>query len=311
MAKQPQVLVVGSINKDIIFYGPHGDRMTPNGCLVFDACEYFRGGKGGNQAIVAAKLGARAYLVGAVGDDAGGAEMLEGLQQGNVHTEFIAALPEVQTGLSAIFMMKDSSYIGTNILGANSRITPELVEKAMDAHPFDMVLMQLEMPLETVYRTYELAAQRGIPVILDAGPAMNIPLNRLKGIFMISPNEAETTALTGVTVTDEATALEAARILWDKARPQYVLLKLGGRGAFLYDGRESRMYPAFKVNFVDSTGAGDTFTTALMIRLCAKDDIGTAIRYANAAGGLCVSKKGGQSSVPEINEIEALLKEQP
>lgn len=306
--KQPKVLIVGSINMDMIFYGPHGDEMKPNGCLNFDSIGYYCGGKGANQAMAAAKLGAEAYLVSAVGSDENGRKIRELLRGENVHLDFISVLDDVQTGLSGIFMMKDGSYIGTNIRGANDRIMPEMVEHALDAEAFDMVLMQMEMPLETVYRTYELATERKIPVILDAGPAMKIPLERLRGIFMVSPNEAETEALTGIAVKDEETALEAAKFIREHACAKYVLLKLGGKGSYLYDGKKGSLYPACKVNFVDTTGAGDTFTTALMIRLCNEDGMETAIRYATAAAGICVSRRGGISSIPDREEIELQIK---
>ncbi len=306
--KQPKVLIVGSINMDMIFYGPHGDEMKPNGCLNFDSVGYYCGGKGANQAVAAARLGAEVYLVSAVGNDANGARIQELLHSGNVHLDFIPALDDVQTGLSGIFMMRDGSYVGTNVRGANDSITPEMVERALDAEAFDMVLMQMEMPLETVYRTYELATERKIPVILDAGPAMKIPLERLDGIFMVSPNEAETEALTGIEVKNEETAQKAAEYIREHARAEYVLLKLGGKGSYFYDGKAGRIFPACKVDFVDTTGAGDTFTTALMIRLCNGDDMEKAIRYATVAAGICVSRRGGISSIPDREEIELQIK---
>ncbi len=310
MQTRAKLLIVGSINKDIIFYGPHGSEMKPNGCLVFESCEYFGGGKGANQAAVAAALGADAWLVGAVGWDADGEEMLGTLAACGVDTRYVARVDGVRTGLSAIFTMEDGSYIGANVLGANGRITPGMVEDALDAQPWDMVLMQLEMPLETVYRTHELALERGIPVILDAGPAKRIDLQRLKGIYMISPNEAETEALCGVAAEDEASALRAARLIREASGARYVLLKLGGRGAFLLDGDRSAAFPAFPVKCVDSTAAGDSFTTALMTRLCGGCGMDEAIRYANAAAALCVSRKGGLASIPTAAEVGKFLSDQ-
>lgn len=310
MRARAKLLIVGSINKDIIFYGPHGSEMKPNGCLVFDSCGYFGGGKGANQAAAAAALGGDAGLVGAVGGDADGEEMLRALAGCRVDTRYVARVDGAKTGLSAIFTMKDGSYIGTNVLGANERITPQMVEDALDAQPWDMLLMQLEMPLETVYRTHELARERGVPVILDAGPAKRIALQRLSGIYMISPNEAETEALCGVAPKDEASALRAARLIREASGARYVLLKLGGRGAFLLDGDRATAFPAFPVECVDSTAAGDTFTTALMTRLCAGSGMAEAIRYANAAAALCVSRKGGLASIPTEAEVDSFLKDQ-
>ena len=171
-----------------------------------------------------------------------------------------------------------------------------------------MVLMQLEMPLETVFKTYEMASDRNIPVFLDAGPAMSIPLDRLKGIFIISPNEAETKALTGIDVCDEKSALEAAKYLYDQVNPQYVLLKLGARGALVYDGNTCEMMPTFDVEVVDSTAAGDTFGAALAVRLCRGDSMRQAAMFANAAASICVSRRGAQPSIPRADEVEAFLK---
>lgn len=307
--KAPKILVVGSINKDIIFYKPHVNEFERNGCAVFETCAHFNGGKGGNQASAASRLGAKTWLVSAVGRDSDGQQVLKGLEDNGVHTEFIEQREDTQTGLSAIFIMPDSSYYGTNVLGANKEICPEMVENAMTQVDFDMVLMQLEMPLETVYRTYELAKERNIPVILDAGPAKSIPMDRLRGIFMVTPNEAETTALTGVVPQNMESFREAAEILMRKTDAKYILLKLGGMGAYLYDGKNEKMYPSFKTICIDSTGAGDSFTTAMMIQLCMGKSIDEAIIFGNAAGAICVSRKGGQESIPTMEEIQAFIEE--
>ena len=307
MTQTPKLLIVGSINKDIIFYGPHGTEMKLNGCLVFDSCGSFNGGKGANQAAAAAALGAESYLVGAVGQDQNGQEMLRALNGLHVHTDYVLETPEAQTGLSAIFTMPGGSYIGTNVLGANQCITPDMVREALDAQPFHMVLMQLEMPLETVYRTHELARERGLRVILDAGPAKKIDLSRLKGIYMISPNEAETEALCGIMPADEASVQAAAQAIYREAQPQYVLLKLGGRGAYLYDGREGRSFPAFHVHCVDSTGAGDVFSGTLMTAMSQGMPMDRAIVYANCAASLSVTKSGVTESIPTIEEVNALF----
>lgn len=303
----PKILVVGSINKDIIFYNPTVSEFEKNGCVVFEAFSYFNGGKGGNQASAATRLGADVWLVSAVGRDRDAEQVLKGLRNNGVHTDFVAQLESMQTGLSAIFTLPDSSYYGTNVLGANKGITPEMVENALNQVTFDMVLMQLEMPLETVYKTYELAKEKNIPVILDAGPAKSIPMDRLRGIFMVTPNEAETAALTGVVPENMESFRKAAEILMEKTDAKYVLLKLGGMGAYLYDRKIEKLYPPFKTVCVDSTGAGDSFTTAVMIQLCLGKSIDEAIVFGNAAGAICVSRKGGQSSIPSSEEIQALI----
>lgn len=170
-----------------------------------------------------------------------------------------------------------------------------------------MILMQLEIPLETVYATCEIAKERGIPVFLDAGPAMKIPLERMKGLYIISPNEAETEALTGISVDTNEGALKAAKWLYEQVEPKYVILKLGERGALLYNGSEAKFIECFQVDAVDSTAAGDTFGAALAVQLCKGVKIEDAILFAHAAAGICVSRKGAQVSIPEESEVEEFL----
>ena len=309
MNQKPRLLIVGSINRDIIFYQPEAMELQKNGQLAFANYEFYNGGKAANQAVVAKKLGIEPVLVGAVGKDSDGDSMIRELTETGVDTRFVKQLEGVHTGLTTILTMPDSSYFSTNVRGGNDYITPEMVREAMDAQDIDMLLMQLEMPLETVYGAYKLAQERNIPVVLDAGPPQHLDMSRLNGIFMISPNEAETEGLTGIPVPDDESALRAARRLQSQTNARYVLLKLGGRGAFLLDGDRSASFPAFKIDCVDTTAAGDTFTTALAKQLCLGYSIEDSIRYANAAGALCVSRKGGLISVPDAEEVDKFLEQ--
>lgn len=306
--KKPEILVVGSMNMDLMIYGmqklPQFGESVQGGSY-----RYVTGGKGCNQAIAAARQGAAVTMVGRVGNDDNGRMLIDQLKESGVDTDFVVSDDEAQTGFDPILVDGSGRYISVVVMGANNWLSPQDVERALDTKHFDIVLMQLEMPLETVYRTYEMAAKKNIPVFLDAGPAMSIPLERLKGIFIISPNEAETKALTGVDVVDRASALKASKILYQAANPRYVLLKMGERGAFLYDGNESRLTPAFQVNAVDSTAAGDTFGAALSVRLCAGDSMEKAILFANAAAGICVSRQGAHPSIPSAEEVQAFLEE--
>lgn len=307
--KQPNILVVGSMNMDLNIYGvlkisQFGESV---GCNSY---AYTTGGKGANQAYAAALQGAVVTMVGRVGNDPNGKALITELEKVGINTEYIVSDQDYQTGLATIMVDERGRYFSYVTLGANNKLSPEDVEKALAVKSFDMVLMQLEMPLETVYRTYELARERNIPVFLDAGPAMDIPLDRLKGINIISPNEAETEALTGITVESENEALEAAKQLYERANPEYVLLKMGSRGAYVYDGMVGKMYPAYKVNAVDSTGAGDTFNASLVNKLCLGYSLDDAIQCAAAAAAICVSRKGAQVSIPSESEVQQFLKKQ-
>ena len=233
--KQPKILVVGSINMDLFVEGAnaipgYGESIR---CRHYG---YAPGGKGSNQAFAVAKQGADVVFVGCIGDDENGKQVKASLDKAGVNTDYLVIDPETQTGL-ALMLLDDRTgrYVSYVAMGGNDRLSPDAVRKAMDENEFDMVVMQLEMPLETVYQTYELAREKGIPVFLDAGPAMKIPLERLKGLFILSPNEAETEALTGICIDSNENALKAAKWLYDEVSPQYVILKMGERGALLYN----------------------------------------------------------------------------
>ena len=307
--KRPRILVVGSINMDLFVEGAnaipgYGESIR---CRHYG---YASGGKGSNQAFAVAKQGADVVFVGCIGDDENGKKVKASLDKAGVNTDYLVIDPDTQTGLALMLVDdKTGKYVSYVAMGGNDRLSPEAVKKALDENEFDMVVMQLEMPLETVYRTYELAREKGIPVFLDAGPAMSIPLDRLKGLFIISPNEAETEALTGINIDTNENALKAAKWLYEHAEPQYVLLKMGERGALLYNGKEFKFIECFKVKAVDSTAAGDTFGAALAIRLCKGSKIEDAVLYAHAAAGICVSRLGAQTSIPTEEEVEAFLQE--
>ena len=174
----------------------------------------------------------------------------------------------------------------------------------MDENEFDMVVMQLEMPLETVYQTYELAREKEIPVFLDAGPAMKIPLERLKGLFILSPNEAETEALTGICIDSNENALKAAKWLYDEVSPQYVILKMGERGALLYNGTEAKFIECFKVKAVDSTAAGDTSVLHWQSDSAKASKIEDAVFLHMQQQASAYQELGAQTSIPTEEEVK-------
>ena len=306
---RPSILVVGSMNMDLYVEG--ANRIPKFGeSIPCGHYGYATGGKGSNQAIAASKQGADVTMVGRVGDDDYGRALQEALQREGICTDYVAVDREHQTGLALMLLNEDGRYVSYCAMGGNDYVSGEDVRRALEGRSFDMVVMQLEMPLETVYRTYELAKEKNITVFLDAGPAKSIPLERLRGLFILSPNEAETAAMTGIYPDTEEHAVQAAVWLYEQAQPQYVILKLGSRGALLYDGKKAELIPCFQVKAVDSTAAGDTFGAALAIRLCKGDEIHDAIRFAHAAAGICVSRLGAQVSIPREEEVYEFLKKE-
>ncbi len=306
--KKPRIMVVGSMNMDL-FVRDCNALPTYGQSIISGDYGYATGGKGSNQAFAAAKLGGDVVMVGRVGTDSNGDQLLDSLKGAGVDVRYVVRDEQAKTGLALMLVNSDGRYVCYVSIGANDRLVVDDVRRALDAEQFDMLVMQLEMPLETVYATAELARERNIPVFLDAGPAMHIPLERLKGLYILSPNESETEALTGISVDTEEGALRAARWLYEQAGPRYVLLKLGARGALLYDGKEAKFIPCFKVNAVDSTAAGDTFGACLAVQLCQGVAIEQAIVTAHAAAGICVSRQGAQVSVPTQEEVAQFLRE--
>jgi len=303
----PIILTVGSINmdaiaRDLLFHDPQSRSTT------YRSYSWKIGGKGLNQSCTIARLGGESDLVGCVGRDEQGRAVLQALRDNRVGTDHVRVTDEAPTGLSFLGVAEDGTYALSNSMGATGCLREEDVARALEQRHYDMVVMQFELPQEVMYRTYELARDRGIPTILDAGPPRQWSLDRLSGIFMITPNAAEALALSGVGPEDEATAREAARIIAEKSRAQYVLIKMGDKGAYLFTGGQGRMFPTFtSVRPVDSTGCGDVFTACVAIRTCLGCSMEKAVTYANAAASLACTKYGGLDSIPSPEEVEKFL----
>jgi len=302
----PRILVVGSINMDLVV---ELDRMPEGGETLFgNTYSYIPGGKGANQAVAAARLGADISFCGRVGDDANGKILLDNLRREGIDISHITTDKTEPTGLAVIPVDKNGQNRIIVISGANMAVSAEDVGEALK-DGYDAVMAQLEVPLEVVFETLNIIKQRRIPFILDAGPAMQLPLEKLRGIDVISPNESEIFALTGINPDTYENAVSAAKKLAEGSGAKNVVVKLGERGALLYRGGEIEAFPAFPgVNAVDTTAAGDSFTAALTVQMIKSGDISGAIRYANAAGALCVSRKGAQPSLPTAREVERYLK---
>ena len=305
---KPKILVVGSMNMDL-FVRDCNALPSYGQSIISGDYGYATGGKGSNQAFAAAKLGGDVTMVGRVGRDGNGDQLLDSLRGAGVDVRYVVRDEQAQTGLALMLVNSDGRYVCYVSIGANYRVSVEDVRRALDAERFDMLVMQLEIPLETVYATIALARARSIPVFLDAGPAMHIPMDGLRGLYILSPNEAEAEALTGISVQTREGALAAARWLHENAAPKYVILKLGSRGALLYDGEQAKFIDCFPVDAVDSTAAGDTFGATLAIQLCKGAAMEDAIVTAHAAAGICVSRQGAQASIPTEAEVIQFLRE--
>ena len=301
-----RLLVIGSINMDLVM---ELEKVPEAGETVLGrSYSYIPGGKGANQAVAAARLGGRVTFCGRVGNDSNGKFLSDNLRADNIDTSFLESDDEHQTGLAVIPVEADGENRIMVFPGANDAITRCDIDRAME-QAYDAIIMQLEIPLDMVYYAFDKAKAASIPVILDTGPAKDISLEKLKGIHVISPNESEARTLTGIKVDDWESGLRAAKKLADASDATYVVIKMGKRGALLYEkGNDTHdIFPAYRVNAVDSTAAGDSFTAAMAIKMLEYGDIRRAIAYANAVGALCVSRMGAQPSLPKAEEVEQFL----
>ena len=186
---------------------------------------------------------------------------------------------------------------------------PDGLDKAFE-DPFDAVLLQFEIPFETNKRAIEIANEKGVITVLDAGPAQPYDLENLPPVTILSPNETETKALVGIYPADHETCLEASKKLMERNKCKYVVLKLGDRGSYIYGEGLDVMVPPYKVDAIDPTAAGDAFTGVLAKAYVEMDDIVEACKVANAAGALTCTKLGAQPSLPTLAEIDAFLAKQ-
>jgi len=291
-----RIVVVGSINMDLVtvatrFPGP-GETLLGERFLTVP------GGKGANQAVAAARLGAEVALVGAVGNDAFGAELKRGLAREGVDLAHVAMLEDVGSGTASITVAASDNQIIV-VPAANARVTPAQVEAARPRiERADAVLVQMEIPLESVEATVRLAHRLGVPVILNPAPAQRLPDEWLAQVSYLTPNQHELATVLG------GAAGEDFRSLMRRA-PCPVVLTRGGEGAWYRQSGDARHQPGFPVSVVDTTGAGDTFNGALAVYL--RDGLPQAVRKACAAAALSVTQLGAQGGMPHAAEVDALL----
>lgn len=301
-----RVVVVGSSNTDMVLRVPR--IPGPGETVLGRDFAMAGGGKGANQAVAAARAGGRVVLVARVGDDVFGERALAGFAAAGIDVRHVLRTPGAPSGVALI----DVDDRGENSIsvasGANALLSAADVEGAAAAIAgADLLLVQLESPLETVGAAVRLAGEKGVPVVLNPAPARPLDDGLLARVSVLTPNEHEAGLLTGVAVSDEAGARDAAARL--RARGALtVVVTLGERGVYaLSDGFE-RHLPAFRADPVDTTAAGDVFNGALAVALGEKRPLPEALRFAQAAAAISVTRPGAQPSAPTRAEIEAFLK---
>ncbi len=301
----PRIVVVGSANTDLVLRVSHLPR--PGETVLGRHLDRAPGGKGANQAVAAARAGGKVAFVARVGADPEGDATLKGLRQAGIDVQRVVRDPEAASGLALIFV--DSS--GQNCIGvasgANARLSPFDVQRARaEIRRAAAVVLQLESPLNTVIAATRLAQEAGVPVILNPAPARSLPASLLKRISVLTPNETEAERLTGWAITDEDSAHRAARELVDQG-VRTVVLTRGAKGALLASADGIHPIPGFRVRAVDTTAAGDVFNGAFAVALAEGQPLLAAVRFANAAAALSVTRHGAQPSAPHRRDIESLL----
>ncbi|KVM70949.1 ribokinase [Burkholderia gladioli] len=299
------VAVVGSLNMDLIVRAPRLPK--PGETLSGHGYAQAAGGKGGNQAVAAARLGARVAMLGCVGDDANGAALRGALEAEGIDCAALATAREgVATGVALIVVDDASQNAIVIVAGGNGEVTPAGIagHEAMIAAA-DVLVCQLETPLPAVKAALEAGRRHGRVVVLNPAPVLGpLPDGWLPLVDWLIPNELEAAALTGMTIATPEDAQAAAGQLRE-AGARNVIVTLGAQGAFaaLADGT-ARHYPAPKVEAVDTTAAGDTFIGGLSARLAAGDAPDAAIRFAQRAAALSVTRAGAQPSIPSFAEVQ-------
>lgn len=296
-----KVVVVGSLNMDLVFRvarAPEGGET-----VIGQSFATVPGGKGANQAIACARMGASVAMVGRVGADGFGGELLRAMAADGVDASHVAQDEAAPSGV-AMVMVDDAAQNRIVVApGANFTLTPELLEAARDAiAAAGLLVMQLEAPLATVCRAAEIARAAGVAVLLNPAPAQTLP-DALYGLVdYLIPNESEASALTGIEVTDVASAGEAARVLLGRGAAN-VLITLGAQGVLIANAAGEFHLRANKVRAIDTTAAGDTFIGGFSAGLLEGLAIEKAAEIGQKAASICVSRRGAQPSIPYRREL--------
>lgn len=303
------IVVVGSINLDLVANADHIPR--PGETIIGRGFQTFFGGKGANQAVAAAKLGHPTHMIGNVGNDAFGPQLRQALNDARVNT----ACVETVAGSSGVALITIGAGGENNIVvvpGANGLLAPETLEHAAPSlREAGFLLAQLEIPIETVEYLAEFAARESIPLMLDPAPARELPRTLLRNVEWLTPNESETGILLHSTLhaEDEQSCSQAGDALLETGAKN-VLLKLGARGCMIAErGKAKQFVPAFQIEAVDSTAAGDAFNAAFAVGLLNGKPVREAARFACAVAAISVSRHGAQPSMPERHEVEEFLQQ--
>ena len=302
----PNIIVLGGINMDLI--ATVSKFPTPGESIVGKRFFITPGGKGANQAVGVAKLGANVRMIGRVGNDTFGPVLLENLQSSGVDIQGIYQDKNNSSGVAIILVdLKGENQIvvvrGANMTCGESELqkTKQVLEDA------NALMLQLEIPSQVSISAAKFAKEKGIPVILDPAPVQYLSQEILDNVDILTPNQTEAEYLTGIKVTDSCSAKIAAEKIFELG-VSTVVVKIGAIGAYYISKNEAGLIPSYQVNAVDSVAAGDAFGAALTVALCEGKCLKDAVIYGTASGALAVTKNGAQAAMPTRIELESFIR---
>jgi ribokinase len=301
----PKIAVVGSSNMDLVVKSKRipavGETILGGDFIMVP------GGKGANQAVAAAKLGAEVYFIAKLGNDVFAEQSLDNFKKETVNTKHVIQTSEAPSGVALIMVDDEGNNLIVVAPGANQTLLPADVKRAeSDIASCGAVVAQLEVPLETIEFAAKMANDLKVPFVLDPAPARELGPELLRMVDVLTPNETEAQILTGIEVTDEDSARAASKNLLERDI-KAVILTLGGKGFLLADNKEARYVSAQKVDAVDSTAAGDAFTGSLAVGIAENKALLDAALFANYVAALSVTKMGAQSSMPTLQEVKSFM----
>lgn len=295
-----KIIVIGSANTDMVVKSkklPLPGETILGGTFFMNA-----GGKGANQAVAAARLGGNVTLVAKVGNDIFGTQTISGLKNEHIITDYVFIDETTPSGTALIMVNEEGENCIVVAPGANGQLLPPDIEQVTNMSDAEIILMQLEIPIETIEAVAKIAKANKQKLIINPAPAQKLTDELLDGLFLITPNETEATLLTGIKVEDEATAAQAAAVFLNKG-VQNVIITLGKQGAYFKNADSTLKIAAPVVMAMDTTAAGDTFSGALTVALTEKKDWASAIKFAVEAASISVTRMGAQASVPYRKEM--------
>lgn len=309
IAESPRIVVVGSINMDLVIRCPR--LPAPGETVLATAADEVPGGKGANQAVAAARAGGRVSFVGRIGSDAFAPRLLESLRKQGIDTAEVSVAENCSSGLAVVSVDDAGENSILVVPGANAKVdTADLKGAAETIAEADVLLVQLEIPVETVAEAIASARQRDVRVILDPAPITATLPPELFDVDLICPNQAEASAIVGRQLLSVDDARDAVPELHARG-VRNVIITMGGHGAVVSDGATAEVIRPFPVRAVDTTAAGDAFAGALAVQWARRDCIFDAARFASAAGALAATRAGAQPGMPHREEVERLLAQTP